>query len=185
MNYKIYVNTEIYLAACCNEFDDYDEAKDKMEDMVAEMLKNATLKDVYDRWLELIDELPSEVASILMSFKNLGLANSSFTGEGYTQNCHYAVTENEFKLFDSSDDTTGLSYCVETNMLNCSGEEEDYDFKVWVNLGGVHENLTISLACDDESDYDEDDEDDEISGDVEVFNVVPDDVRASFLEDND
>ena len=47
MNYKIYVNTEIYLAACCNEFDDYDEAKDKMEDMVAEMLKNETLKDVY------------------------------------------------------------------------------------------------------------------------------------------
>lgn len=182
MSYKIYVGTEIFLATCCNEFDDYDKARDKTEDMVAETLKNATLKDVYDRWLQLINELPSEVSSILMSFKNFGCAISCFIGEGYTENCHYIVTEKEFKLFDNLGDTTGSSYCIETNMLNCSGEEEDYDFKVWVNLGDVHENLTISLACDDESDYDGDDE---ISGDVEVFNVVSDDIRARFLEDDD
>ena len=179
MNYKIYVNTEIYLATCCNEFDDFFNARDKMEEIVSEMLKNATLKDVYDRWLQLINELPSEVATILMRFKKSGYGYSNFMGEGYTENCHYIVTENEFKLFDSSDDTTGSSYCIETNMFNYrSLKAEDYDFKIWINLGDVHENLIISLACCG-------DEDDEISGDVEVFNVVPDDVRASFLEDDD
>lgn len=183
MSYKIYVGTEIFLATCCNEFDDFFNARDKMEEIVSKMLKNATLKDVYDRWLQLINELPSEVSSILMSFKNFGCAISCFIGEGYTENCHYIVTEKEFKLFDNLGDTTGSSYCIETNLLNfLSFEKKDHYFKVWVNLGDVHENLTISLACDDESDYDEDDE---ISGDVEVFNVVPDDVRASFLEDND
>ena len=72
MSYKIYVGTEIFLATCCNEFDDFFNARDKMEEIVSKMLKNATLKDVYDRWLQLINELPSEVSSILMSFKNFG-----------------------------------------------------------------------------------------------------------------
>ena len=179
MSYKIYVGTEIFLATCCHEFDDYDKARDKTEDMVAETLKNATLKDVYDRWLQLINELPTEVSSILMSFKNFGYAISCFIGEGYTENCHYIVTEKEFKLFDNLGDTTGSSYCIETNLINfLFFEKKDHYFKVWVNLGDVHENLIISLACCG-------DEDDETSGDVEVFNVVPDDVRASFLEDND
>ena len=49
--------------------------------------------------------------------------------------------------------------------------DQNYRFTLIEEFDGGDREITIELLVND--------------GDVEVFNVVPDDVRASFLEDND
>lgn len=146
MSYKIFVETDNHFRVCCGEYEDFTEARNQTEKMIMDLFEsaksNAPLGGVLD---EFIEEFPEEIASLIRSFETTGSASADFTDEGDTDNCHYVVTENILETYESENGMYFPEYSLQTNMLNMSGNEESYKFRLWSCLGDTDEGLTIRL----------------------------------------
>lgn len=186
MSYKIFIETDNHFRVCCGEFESFTKAKEQMEDMISEMINSLVSNDFCGCWDEFLEEFPDEVETIIRCFQSFGFAHSELIDEDDTDSYHYIVTEQDFRIFDCEDGMFAPLFSLETNMLNLSDDIKDCEFRLWSSMGDTDEGLTIRLIQNSSLDSLYDDEDAE---GVEVYDIIPDDVRSRLgaldLEDED
>ena len=80
-----------------------------------------------------------------------------------------------FEVCDNEDFGNEPSFAISTNTLGIDGLEREYYFRLWQDCGMSEESLVIRLVAEPN---DLDDEEEHGCGSVEVYNRIPDDVRA-------
>ena len=147
MSYKISVKTDNHFCVCCGEYEDFAEAKKQTEKMIVDLFESARNNDPLRGSLDdFLSEFPEEIASLIRSFEATGAASASFTDENDTDNCHYVVSDNSLEIYESEDGEYLPTYSLQTNMLNMTGDEDSYRFRLWSSLGDTDEGMTICLS---------------------------------------
>ena len=186
MSYKIVVETDNHFRVCCGEFESFAKAKKQLADMITEMFDSLISNDFCGCWDKFLAEFPEEIRFIIFDFQYLGCASAELIDDGVTDSYRYIVTEQDFRIFDCEDGMFAPLFSLETNMLNLSDDIKDCEFRLWSSMGDTDEGLTIRLIQNSSLDSLYDDEDTE---GVEVYDIIPDDVRSRLgaldLEDED
>ena len=146
MIYKISIKTDgdFFTVDCC-EFEHFADAKARVGKMVVDLMTSHIEHDFVGCWEEFKEEFPEEVLSIIESFEYDGVASASNSIEGDTDNYHYVISGNTFKIYDSDDGEYAPTYALQTNMLGMNGDEEEYRFRLWSSIDGGEQALTICL----------------------------------------
>ena len=146
MSYKISIKTDgdFFTVDCC-EFEHFADAKTRVGKMVVDLMTSHIEHDFVGCWEEFKEEFPEEVLSIIESFEYDGAASASNSIEGDTDNYHYVISGNTFKIYDSDDGEYAPTYAIQTNMLGMNGDEEEYRFRLWSGVDGGEQALTICL----------------------------------------
>ena len=146
MSYKISIKTDgDFFAVDCCEFEHFADAKVRVRKMIVDLMTSHIEHDFVGCWEEFKDEFPEEVRSIIENFENDGVASASNSIEGDTDNYHYVISGNTFKIYDSDDGEYAPTYALQTNMLGMNGDEEEYRFRLWSSIDGGEQALTICL----------------------------------------
>ena len=146
MSYKISIKTDgDFFAVDCCEFEHFADAKTRVGKMVVDLMTSHIEHDFVGCWEEFKEEFPEEVLSIIESFEYDGAASASNSIEGDTDNYHYVISGNTFKIYDSDDGEYAPTYALQTNMLGMNGDEEEYRFRLWSSIDGGEQALTICL----------------------------------------
>lgn len=146
MSYKISIKTDgdFFTVDCC-EFEHFADAKTRVGKMVVDLMTSHIEHDFVGCWEEFKEEFPEEVLSIIESFEYDGAASASNSIEGDTDNYHYVISGNTFKIYDSDDGEYAPTYAIQTNMLGMNGDEEEYRFRLWSSIDGGEQALTICM----------------------------------------
>lgn len=146
MSYKISIKTDgdFFTVDCC-EFEHFADAKTRVGKMIVDLMTSHLEHDFVGCWEEFKEEFPEEVLSIIESFEYDGVAPASNSIEGDTDNYHYVISGNTFKIYDSDDGEYAPTYAIQTNMLGMNGDEEEYRFRLWSSIDGGEQALTICL----------------------------------------
>ena len=146
MSYKISIKTDgDFFAVDCCEFGHFEDAKAQVGKMIVDLMTSHIEHDFCGHWEEFKEEFPEEVLSIIESFENDGVASASNSIEDDTDNYHYVISGNTFKIYDSDDGEYAPTYAIQTNMLGMNGDEEEYRFRLWSSIDGGEQALTICL----------------------------------------
>ena len=146
MSYKISIKTDgDFFAVDCCEFERFEDAKAQVGKMIVDLMTSHIEHDFVGCWEEFKEEFPEEVLSIIESFEYDGVASASNSIEGDTDNYHYIISGNTFKIYDSDDSEYAPTYAIQTNMLGMNGDEEGYRFRLWSSIDGGEQALTICL----------------------------------------
>ena len=146
MSYKISIkaDADFFTVGCC-EFEHFEDAKVQVGKMIVDLMTSHVEHDFVGCWEEFKEEFPEEVLSIIESFEYDGVASASNSIEGDTDNYHYVISGNTFKIYDSDDGEYAPTYALQTNMLGMNGDEEEYRFRLWSGIDGGEQALTICL----------------------------------------
>lgn len=164
MKYSITIKSALSLEVCVGEFETFDEAKEKMAELIVDLIDNQK-DDMFDAWENLKEDFSGQTRSILVNYEFFGEADLDdvYDDEGEDDDTSYSLDGNNFEI-SGKYDKLGYKLSINTNTINMYDPEENYFFTLTEGYKGGKNELTISLLVND--------------GDVEVYNMIPDDVRS-------
>ena len=166
MKYSINIRSVPSLEVCVGRFETFKEAKTQMAEFIIELIANQKGK-YFDDWENLKEDFSGEIQGILNGFESFGTAFIDDEVEreinNESDNVSYYSDERVFEISGKySEDGYNLS--INTNAINMDDPDENYYFTLTVGCEGGDDELTIELLVND--------------GSVEVYNIIPDDVRS-------
>ena len=133
-----------------------------MAKFIVDLINNQK-DEVFNAWENLKEDFPKEIQEILNSYEETGVAN--FDDDIYDEddNTSYCADESNFEI-SGKRDRLGYSLSIHTNAINMYNPNENYYFTLTEEYEGGDNEITIELLVND--------------GTVEVYNIIPDDVRS-------
>lgn len=169
MKYSIVVGNALTLKVCVGRFETFEEAKTQMAKFIVDLISRQK-DEFFNAWGNFKADFPKEIQVILNSYDENGLADFDDDISDEYGDISYWACDTDFEA-KGKRDAQGYNLSISTDAINMYDPDQNYRFTLTEEFDGGNREITIELLVND--------------GDVEVFNVVSDDVRARFLEDND
>ena len=169
MKYSIVVGNALTLKVCVSRFETFEEAKVQMAKYIVDLISRQK-DEFFNAWENFKEDFPEEIQAILISYDEKGIADFDDDISDEYGEISYCACDTDFEA-KGKRDNYGCNLSISTDAINMYDPDQNYRFTLTEEFDGGNREITIELLVND--------------GDVEVFNVVPDDVRASFLEDDD
>ena len=164
MKYSIEIKTALSLKVRVGEFETFEEAKQQMVKFIVDLINNQK-DEVFNAWGNLKEDFSEEIQEILNSFEETGTVNIDDDIYDDDVNISYYDDEHAFEI-SGKRDKLGYSLSINTNAINMYDPDENYHFTLTEEYDGGDNEITIELLVND--------------GNVEVYNTIPDDIRASL-----
>ena len=162
MKYSIEIKTALSLKVRVGKFETFEEAKQQMVKFIVDLINNQK-DEVFNAWENLKEDFSEEIQEILNCFEEMGTANIDGDIYDADDNISYYDDEHTFEI-SGKRDKLGYSLSINTNVINMYDSDENYHFTLTEEYDGGDNEITIELLVND--------------GSVEVYNVIPDDVRS-------
>ena len=162
MKYSISIKSALSLKVCVGEYETFEKAKEQMSKLIVDLIDRQK-DDTFNAWKNLKEDFPEEIQDILNSYEKKGTVD--FDGVVYDDddNISYQADESNFEI-SGKRDILGYSLAIDTNAINMYDADENYYFTLTEEYDGGNNELTIELLVN--------------NGTVEVYNMIPDDVRS-------
>ena len=163
MKYSINISSDISLKVCVGEYETFEEAKIQMTKFIVDLIANQ--RDDIDDWDNLKEGFPEEIQEILDSFEKNGTAHIDYEiCDDYDDNAFCSVSEEKIYIVGKPNEY-GSKLSIITNAVNMYAPDKRYSFTlIQIPDEGDRTRLAIQLVVNEES--------------VEVYNMIPDDVRS-------
>ena len=162
MKYSINISSALSLKVRVGEFETFEEAKAQMARFIVDLIDRQK-DDDFNAWGNLKEDFPNEIQTILNSYEETGLANFNDDIRGENDSVSYWADESNFEI-SGKHDILGYRLSIRTNAINMYVPAIDYYFTLTEDYDGGGNKLTVELLVD--------------HGTVEVYNIIPDDVRS-------
>lgn len=163
MKYSISIKSALSLEVRVGEYETFEKAKEQMSKFIVDLIDRQK-DDTFNAWENLKEDFPEEIQAILNSYEKDGTADYD---DDYLcdedDNISYDLDESSFEI-SGKRDMLGYSLAIDTNAINMYDTDENYYFTLTEEYDGGNNKLTIELLVND--------------GTVEVYNMIPDDVRS-------
>lgn len=162
MKYSINIKSAPSLKVCVGEFDTFEETKAQMSKLIIDLI-DSQKDDVFDAWENLKEGFSNQIRGILVMYECYGEVDfdDEIDEEGENTSCF--ADESNFEILGKPD-KLGYNLSIDTNVINMNDPNKNYHFTLTRGYDGGDDELTIALLVND--------------GAVEVYNIIPDDVRS-------
>ena len=143
--YNTYVNSYAPIRVCSGSFSNVQQAKTKMQSMVASLLQNIKQR-VSTVWDDFKAELPKEITVLLEMFENGEFPPNAPFFDGENDTYYYCVDDTHLSISVLSETAHVPDFEITTNALGFDGSEKDYFFHLKAKcLTGDMVSMNISI----------------------------------------